>query len=414
MDERRSEGLADALPDEYSELGNPRLVIEEVVRLLGALHRDSTRLGDTIVAAGLAAREWRSKAARLERISDEFPPISLDELLTRMAEFAAGTGILWLHGGPNELDRFQDETIVLHGVIKPLRAFAQRQRLLPARERGDEPLWKALGDPLVGTPLDLVARDLRDIDALAPFLAPISDADWKAIEAAQAKAAPQAAPQVKRSASAKSATSAEASRAATPAPPTLAAPPTAAEKAPPVGALTVEDLKAASDATPAPKRLREYLPSAPAVLPRARESQLSRSLQAGGRYLLRRWAIVLTVAVMLALATGLLTVISQGRAQMTTNAHLVAAPTSLALACSGKSSTEAFTLRNAGTKSEAWKVTAPKGVTISAATGTLAPNATATLKLTVASGTKTASHGTLTITDADGTLTVPYSIACGG
>ncbi len=416
MDERSDTGLRDDLPDEYSDLSNPRLVIEEVVRLLGELHRASTRLGDAIVSGGLPAREWRSQAARLERISDEFPPITLDELLTRLAEFAAGTGILWLHGGGPELDRFQDETVVLHGVIKPLRSFAQRQRMLPARDRGSEPLWKALGDPLVGTPLDMVAKGLRDLDALAPFLAPVSAEDWKAIDAAQAKAAPppKAAPKAKAASSSQ--------QAAPVTPPAPVIPPTVASSAPspkpmpappPVGSLTVEDLKPASDqvSTP-PKRLREYLPSAPAVLPRDSENRLSRSLQASGRYLLRRWTVVLTVAVMLALATGLITVISQGRAKTTADAHLVAAPTSLALACTGKTSSATFTLKNLGTQSEIWKVSPPKELTLSALTGTLAPRASTTVKLSVAAGTKSSSHGTLSFTDGDGSLAVPYAVTC--
>jgi hypothetical protein len=417
MDERSEAGPRDDLPDEYSDLGNPRLVIEEVVRLLDELHRASTRLGDAIVSGGLPAREWRSRQARLDQISDEFPPITLDELLTRLAEFSAGTAILWLHGGPAELDRFQDETIVLNGVVTPLRSFAQRQRMLPARERGGDPLWKALGDPLVGTPLDLVAKGLRDLDALAPFLAPISAEDWKAIDAARAQAAPppKAAPKA-----AKSQAEPPPQQPAPFSPPAPAKPPTVASVAPPmpvpapppVGSLTVEDRKPMGEpsATP-PKRLREYLPSAPAVLPRGAESRLSRSLQASGRYLLQRWAVVLTVIVMLALAIGLITVIGQGRAKPTADAHLVAAPTSLTLSCAGKANAITFTLKNTGARAEAWKATPPKGLTLSALTGTLAPNASATLKLTVTPGSK-ASSGALTITDADGVLSIPYRVTC--
>lgn len=417
MDERSNEGLAEALPDEYSELADPRLVMEEVVRLLGELHRASTRLGDAIVVAGMPARDWRSTAARLDAISNEFPAVTLDDLLTRLAEFSASTGILWLRGGPAELDRFQDETGILHDVVKPLRSFGQRQRMLPARERGEEPLWKALGDPRVGTPLDLVAKTLRDLVDLDPFIAPVSADVWKELDAERAKAEAAA----KRSSTGKSAKVPAAPAplpavpsAATP-PPTLPSPSTSIPRAAAMSAANasaIEAPKSSDEPAPAHKRLREYLPSAPAVLPRARESRLSQSLQAGGRYLIKRWTVVLTVTVMLVLAIALLTVVTQARPQPTSTAHLTANPTSLALTCTGKNTSASFTLKNTATKSEAWKVTPPKGVTLSAVTGTLASGASATLKLTVATGTKASAQGTLTFTDADGTLAVPYTITC--
>src|SRR5258708_31467467 len=173
----------DTTPSEDdAALDDPRLVMAEVVRLLGELHRATTRLGDAIVAAGLPAREWRTDDAFLGHLPGELPEITLDTLLTRLAEFAADLGPHLLHGDVEELAHFHDETLMLYDVIRPLRAFAQHQRMLPARERGEQPLWRALGDARVGTPLDLAVARLRDRDALGPFLAPLAPADWQTIE----------------------------------------------------------------------------------------------------------------------------------------------------------------------------------------------------------------------------------------
>src|SRR5258708_4611399 len=199
MDNFTDDDLPNAAEDaiaseDYAALDDPRLVMEEVVRLLGELHRAATRLGDAIVAAGLPAREWRTDDAFLGHLPGELPEITLDTLLTRLAEFAADMGPHLLHGGGGELAHFHDEALVLYDVIRPLRAFAQRQRMLPARERGEQPLWRALGDARVGTPLDLAVARLRDLDALVPFLAPLAPADWQTIEQPPAPTPEQAKP----------------------------------------------------------------------------------------------------------------------------------------------------------------------------------------------------------------------------
>src|SRR5262249_52992313 len=139
------------LSEDYAALGDPRQVMAETIRLLGELHRATTRLGDTIAAAGFPARQWRSLEADLAQLPGELPEITLDTLLTRLAEFAAHTGPHWLHGDDEELARFHEEVSVLYEAVRPLRAFAQRQRMLRPRERGREPLWRALGDLRVGT-----------------------------------------------------------------------------------------------------------------------------------------------------------------------------------------------------------------------------------------------------------------------
>src|SRR5262245_20672967 len=187
----------DELPDEYGALGDPRKVMAEVIRLLSDLHRAATRLGDAIVAAGFPARDWRSTDAWLPQLPGELPEISLDNLLTRLAEFAASTGPHWLHGAEDDLQRFHEEAQVLYNVIRPLRAFAHRQRMPSLRDRGSDALRPALRDPRVGTPLDLATSRLRDLESLASFLSPLSSGDWQmlAMSSSQKSSAPTPASQ---------------------------------------------------------------------------------------------------------------------------------------------------------------------------------------------------------------------------
>ncbi|MFI5273244.1 MAG: hypothetical protein ACHQ4H_09470, partial [Ktedonobacterales bacterium] len=44
------------------------------------------------------AREWRSDDALLRPLSDQLPAVTLDDLISRASEFAAGSGPYWLHG----------------------------------------------------------------------------------------------------------------------------------------------------------------------------------------------------------------------------------------------------------------------------------------------------------------------------
>ncbi|MFI5274746.1 MAG: hypothetical protein ACHQ4H_17075, partial [Ktedonobacterales bacterium] len=85
-------------PDEYASLRDPRLVMPEVAAVLDELHQAITQLGNAISAAGLPAREWRSDDALLRPLSDQLPAVTLDDLISRASEFAAGSGPYWLHG----------------------------------------------------------------------------------------------------------------------------------------------------------------------------------------------------------------------------------------------------------------------------------------------------------------------------
>ncbi|HLJ82195.1 MAG TPA: hypothetical protein VKT52_11960, partial [Ktedonobacterales bacterium] len=117
MDEYEQNDLGAAPDDEdaYEALNDPRRVMMEVVALVEELHRATTRLGDAIAAAGLPARTWRDADCRLLLLADQFPDITLDALITRLAEFAAGMGPDWLHGSREDIARFTDEASILYG-----------------------------------------------------------------------------------------------------------------------------------------------------------------------------------------------------------------------------------------------------------------------------------------------------------
>src|SRR5262249_14736936 len=102
---------ADDLSEEYAALRDPRQVMPEA----------SAQIGNAIATAGLTAREWRSADARLRPLSEQLPNVTFDDLITRAAEFAAGTGPFWLHGGPEEIEQFIGEVELLNDAFRPLR-----------------------------------------------------------------------------------------------------------------------------------------------------------------------------------------------------------------------------------------------------------------------------------------------------
>jgi hypothetical protein len=150
--------------------GDPRDALHLARTLLRQVREANSRLGDALVAAGLPPSEWRTPEALLSELSDQFPEATVDALLIRLAEFAGGTGPIWLTGDGGALDDFEREAHTLGDVIRPLRALAQSQRITPASDRGWLALEQALGDMRVGAELDRLARALRDLAELAPLL----------------------------------------------------------------------------------------------------------------------------------------------------------------------------------------------------------------------------------------------------
>jgi hypothetical protein len=371
---------ASELPDEYAALADTRQVMLEVVGLLEDLHKATTRLGDAIAAAGFHGREWRGLDAQLDELSDQFPEITLDDLITRLAEFSAGNGPAWLRGDRADIERFNDEAAILGGVMRPLRVLAQRQRVTPARERSRQPFERALADGRVGTQLDLMARYLRDLEALAPFIVPLAPEEWNLTSLA-----PPAPPAPKRS----------------------AAPIPAARSGPAMQRFT---------------RLRDFADSARGSAPSSRQAGTSQAfaLAVGRarvgtealvlRLRLYRWMVVVIAALILAIATGLLTLAIHEGVSLAPPSHLQATPARLTLTCTGKGATQVLTLRNTGSASLTWQIAAPAGLTLSAAKGLLTRGASATVTVKVSAAR--AARGTLAFTSTDGAAQVPYTVTC--
>jgi hypothetical protein len=368
---------ASELPDEYAALADTRQVMLEVVGLLEDLHKATTRLGDAIAAAGFHGREWRGLDAQLDELSDQFPDITLDDLITRLAEFSAGNGPAWLRGDRADIEHFNDEAAILGGVMRPLRVLAQRQRVTPARERSRHPFERALADGRVGTQLDLMARYLRDLEALAPFIAPLT-------------------PEERNLASP-----------APPAPQPSTAPAPAARSGPAMQRFT---------------RLRDFADSARGSAPSSRQAGTSQAFtRALGRarvgtevlvlrLRLYRWMVVVIAALILAIATGLLTLAVHEGLTLAPPSHLQATPAQLTLTCTGKGTTQALTLRNTGSASLTWQIAAPAGLTLSAAKGLLTRGASAIVTVKVSA--VRAARGTLDFTSTDGAAQVPYTVTC--
>jgi BACON domain-containing protein len=369
---------ASELPDEYAALADTRQVMLEVVGLLEDLHKATTRLGDAIAAAGFHGREWRGLDAQLDELSDQFPEITLDDLITRLAEFSAGNGPAWLRGDHADIERFNDEAAILGGVMRPLRVLAQRQRVTPARERSRHPFERALADGRVGTQLDLMARYLRDLEALAPFIAPLAPEEWNL-----AALAPQAPPAPKPSAA------------------------SAARSGPAMQRFT---------------RLRDFAGSARGSAPSSRQAGTSQAFtgalgraRAGTEVLvlrlrLYRWMVVVIAALILAIVTGLLTLAVHEGLTLAPPSHLQATPAQLTLSCTGRGATQVLTLHNTGSASLTWQIAAPAGLTLSAAKGLLTRGASATVTVKVSAAR--AARGTLAFTSTDGAAQVPYTVTC--
>ena len=175
MNRNTSDGSA----DEYEALGDSHQVMTEVLGLVEDLRQATLKLGDALIAGGLQAPEWRSPDARLVLLSDQFPDITVDELITRISEFS-GLAPHWLHGGEEEITHFAQEVEILYGVVRSLRIQAQRLRMLPRRERSNWPLERALRYARTGTLLDLLLGALRDLESLAPYLVPLTAEEWQA------------------------------------------------------------------------------------------------------------------------------------------------------------------------------------------------------------------------------------------
>jgi hypothetical protein len=373
--------LDERLSGEYAALRDTPAVMRSAAGYLEELQGAVIRLGDAIEQGGLPGKLWRSDEADLAALGDIFPLITVDELITRLSQFASERGPAWLRGDGADLAAFRDEARILYDVIHALRMTAQRLRM--SGGGGKSQLERAFGNARIGAPLDRVALLLETLDALGPFMAPISPNEW---------AAP-----VQMDDAAKEGFAA------------FAASPASDELFSPSG-------------SQARGLLRDYAPESGA----GASSRASKSNKTGGLWiqldipkgpaLLRnRWVLGVAGAVLVGALVAFLVVrspILAGAKKTPTATPLpavVAAPTSLILLCSTRK-TAALTLKNQSAAPITWQATVPKTVAITPAQGTIPAGQSVTLQahLTAARATT----GTITITVGKDSFNVPFSAAC--
>jgi hypothetical protein len=173
-----NEDLLRSLPGEYAALADHRRVMLEVADELAELHAAVTRLGDALEAEGLSGREWRSRDASLRAVARKLPDITVDQFVTRVAEFAAGKGPAYLRGDEGELERFHGEVGAIHTVASRLHEIAERRSHGPKPQRPLRAVERAFASARVAAALDGVVSILEDFRALEPFMAPLSSDEW--------------------------------------------------------------------------------------------------------------------------------------------------------------------------------------------------------------------------------------------
>jgi hypothetical protein len=177
--------IKDQLPERYAALADTPRVMGEARDSLADLSSATMELEKALLDAGLPKPIWRSEQATLRLLSPALPAITLDAYLTRLEQFAMRGGSPWLHGSHDDLAAFHKEVSVLAQVTRPLREVVQRlQRLpveMPGGPRSDHPLLRVVRDPHLQAPLDTIAEILSDLEALAPFMRPLTPEQWRAL-----------------------------------------------------------------------------------------------------------------------------------------------------------------------------------------------------------------------------------------
>jgi hypothetical protein len=178
--------IKDRLPERYAALADTPRVMGEARDSLADLSSSMVALEKALLDAGLPKPIWRSEQAMLRLLSPALPAITLDAYLTRLEQFAMRAGPTWLHGSHDDLAAFHKEVSVLAQVTRPLREVVQRlQRLpveMPGGPRSDHPLQRVLRDPHLEPPLDTITEILSDLEALAPFMRPLTPEQWRALQ----------------------------------------------------------------------------------------------------------------------------------------------------------------------------------------------------------------------------------------
>jgi hypothetical protein len=373
--------LDERLSGEYAALRDTPAVMRSAAGYLEELRGAVIRLGDAIEQGGLPGKVWRSDEADLAALGDIFPLITVDELITRLSQFGSERGPAWLRGGAADLVAFRDETRILYDVVHALRMTAQRLRM--SGGSGKSQLERAFGNARIGAPLDRVALLLETLDALGPFMAPISPDEW---------AAP-----AQMDDGAKEGFAA-------------------------FGASPASDELFRPSENQSRGLLRDYAQAGGA----GESVRANKSAKTGGLWiqfdipkgpaLLRnRWVLGVAGALLVGALVAFLVMRSPilAGAKKTPTATpppaVVANPTALVLPCSTRR-TAALTLKNQSAAAVAWQATVPKAVALTPAQGTILAGQSATLQahLTAARATT----GIITITVGKATVSVPFSATC--
>jgi hypothetical protein len=372
--------LDERLSGEYAALRDTPAVMRASAGYLEELQGVVIRLGDAIEQSGLPGKLWRSDEAGLAALGDNFPLITVDELITRMAQFAAERGPAWLRGSAADLDAFRDESRILYDVVHALRVVAQRLRMSGGGTRGRSALERAIGAARVATALDRVAVLLETLDALGPFMGQIAPDEWLA--GAGRSFAPSAA---------------------------------LAES--PAIEFSATESAADSQDSQARGRLRDYAPADGAGgSSNVAKTGVAGRLRLNVPVLLRnRWALAAAGAVIVGALVAFLILrppaflAGKKTPSATPPPALVASPTTLTLLCSTRK-TAALTLKNQSAAPVTWQAQAPATVALAPAQGTIPAGQSVTLQahLTAARATT----GAIAITVGKASLSVPYSATC--
>jgi hypothetical protein len=177
--------IKEQLPARYAALADTPRVMGEALDALADLGAATMELGAALVDAGLPRPVWRSERASLRLLSPVLPVITVDAFLSRLEQFAMRDGPAWLHGTLDDLQAFHGEVAVLVKVARPLREVVYRLQHLPIDMQGgprsDHPLQRVVRHPRLQAPLDTIAEILSDLEALAPFMRPLTPEQWRAL-----------------------------------------------------------------------------------------------------------------------------------------------------------------------------------------------------------------------------------------
>jgi hypothetical protein len=181
MDSRSQ--IKDQLPERYAALADTPRVMGEALDTLTDLQRATMEVGNALVDAGLPKPVWRSEQATLRLLSTALPTVTVGAYLARLEQFATRDGPAWLHGAHDDLAAFHKEVAVLAQVTLPLREAVYRLQHLPVEmpggPRSDHPLQRVVRSPRLQAPLDTIAEILSDLEALAPFMRPLTPEQWR-------------------------------------------------------------------------------------------------------------------------------------------------------------------------------------------------------------------------------------------